>query len=157
MINYIFREEYRITDTDWSIREKRWKKKLPESFKSFFKDYNGAVPEKPIKIDEKNVIERFLCIVPDIGNSENGHYDMDAVITRYDEFMVFDGDSKGYDLIPFARLNHDSLLCLCYDTVSPCVAVWQLQGSEEFKPNYNKKYVSFDAFVSNVIQSGAEK
>ncbi|MDD6208181.1 MAG: SMI1/KNR4 family protein, partial [Clostridiales bacterium] len=131
------------------LREKRWKKTLPESFKTFIKDNNGGIPESNMVVGNKWNIERFLCIVPKISESENGAFDIDAVITRYDEFMVFDGDSLGYDLIPFAQLNHDSLLCLCYDNSTPTIVIWQLEGSEEFKPNYSKCYDSFEDFISS--------
>ena len=49
---------------------------------------------------------------------------------------------------PFAQLNHDSLLCLCYEAEEPSVVVWQLEGSQEFRPKYTKCYDSFSAFLA---------
>lgn len=137
-----------VTDEFIDKREKRWKKALPDSFRQFIKENNGGIPAETIVIDKNWTIERFFCMIPKISESENGEYDIDAVITKYDEFMVFDGDTKGYDLIPFAQLNHDSLLCLCYDREIPSVVVWQLEGSEEFRPNYKRIQESFDDFLS---------
>lgn len=136
-----------VTDDVILAREKKWRKTLPDAFKAFLKANNGGIPETPIQIEGKWTLERFLCLVPKLSESEYGAYDIGAVITENDAFMVFDGDTLGYDLIPFARLNHDSLLCLCYETETPSVAVWQLEGSQEFKPNYHKCYESFSAFL----------
>jgi hypothetical protein len=136
-----------VTNEMLALREKNWRKELPSTFKTFIRSCNGGIPETKITIGEKWYIERFLCIVPDLSESPNGEYDIDAVITKYDEFMVFDEDTLGYDLIPFAQLNHDSLLCLCYDTLTPSVVVWQLEGSEEFKPKYSKCFDTFEQFM----------
>jgi hypothetical protein len=138
-----------VTDELIALREKRWRKKLPNSFKSFIKDNNGGIPTKEMIVKDKWVIERFLCIVPKISDSKNGNWDIDAVITKYDEFMVFDKDSLGYDLIPFAQLNHDSLLCLCYENEEPSVVIWQLEGSSEFNPRYIKIYDNFLVFLES--------
>lgn len=137
-----------VTEDMIETREKKWRKHLPDSFKDFIINNNGGIPDEKIVIKGKWSIERFLCIVPKISASTNGEFDISAVITKYDEFMVFDGDTLGYDLIPFAQLNHDSLLCLCYSEENPVVVVWQLEGSEEFKPNYLKVYDSFEEFLN---------
>lgn len=137
-----------VTEDLIATREKKWRKQLPDSFKSFIVNNNGGIPNEKIVIKGKWNIERFLCIVPKISESSNGEYDISAVLTKYDEFMVFDADTVGYDLIPFAQLNHDSLLCLCYADENPMVVVWQLEGSKEFKPNYLKVYDSFDEFLN---------
>ena len=136
-----------VTDEILVVREKRWKKLLPESFKNFIKEYNGGILEDTIVIDDKTYVERFLCIVPKISESSNGEYDIDAVATKFDEFMVFDENTRGYDLIPFAQLNHDSLLCLCYEDARPSVVLWKLEGSEKFKPNYKICFPTFDEFL----------
>ena len=102
-----------VTDELIQAREKSWRKTLPADFKNFIKANNGGIPDAPVRIDEKWTVERFLCLVPKISESEYGSLDISAVITSYDEFMVFSGDTLGYDLIPFARLSGDSLLCLC--------------------------------------------
>ncbi len=140
-----------VTDELIQAREKSWRKTLPADFKNFIKANNGGIPDAPVRIDEKWTVERFLCLVPKISESEYGSLDISAVITSYDEFMVFSGDTLGYDLIPFARLSGDSLLCLCYETAVPSVAVWQLQGSKEFDPNYHKCFETFSDFAAAYI------
>lgn len=139
-----------ITDELLESREKEWQKKLPDDFKAFIKSCNGGVPEKPIYIDSNSFIERFLCIIPKITESEEGWFDIDAIITKYDEYMVFCEDAIGPDLIPFAQMNHDRLLCLCYDGEVPSIVVWQLEGSSEFKPKYIKCFDSFSDFVNAI-------
>lgn len=137
----------KLTDELIASREKGWRKTLPAAFKEFLKKNNGGIPLDRIVVGGKWVIERFLCVVPKISESADGSLDIDAVITKYDEFMVLDENSLGYDLIPFALLNHDSLLCLCYETKEPSVVVWQLEGSQEFRPRYTECYASFPAFL----------
>lgn len=136
-----------VTDEMIAIRERRWKKKLPDSFIEFIKQNNGGIPERNICINDTDYIEQFLCVLLKPSSSENGEKDIDVVISRYDEFMVFDGDTLGYDLIPFAQLSHNRLLCLCYDKEMPSIVVWKLEGSEEFKPNYIKCFNSFEEFL----------
>mgnify|MGYP001027374736 FL=1 len=140
--------EEKVTDELIAAREKRWKKTLPLAFQAFLKENNGGIPAEKTEVGRQWVIERFLCMVSNLSESAEGYWDIDAVLTKYDEFMVFDEDSVGYDLIPFAQLNHDSLLCLCYETEEPSVVVWQLEGSQEFRPKYTKCYDSFSAFLA---------
>lgn len=147
MIETKIKIEEIVTDEVLAYREKNWRRKLPDSFKNFMKNNNGGIPDKKIMILDKWEIEKFLCIVPKISESKNGQFDISAVITKYDEFMVLNGDTLGYDLIPFAQLNHDSLLCLCYIEKEPSIVVWQLEGSKQFQPNYIKAYDSFDDFL----------
>nr|WP_289773422.1 phage portal protein [Phocaeicola sartorii] len=137
-----------ITRDIINAREKKWKVVLPESFKIFMLDNNGVIPDERITIETGIALEKFLCIVPAIAESPNATDDIDVVITKYDEFMVFDEDSVGPDLIPFARLSGDKLLCLCYENKNPQIAVWSFEGSEDFSPNYKKVYSSFDEFLS---------
>ncbi len=136
-----------------NAREKKWKVVLPESFKKFMLDNNGIIPDERITIKTGIALEKFLCIVPVIAESPNATDDIDVVIAKYDEFMVFDEDSVGPDLIPFARLSGDKLLCLCYEDKNPQIAVWSFEGSEDFVPNYKKVYSSFDEFLiaNNII------
>lgn len=137
----------RLTDELIASREKRWRKTLPGAFKAFLRKNNGGIPLDRIVVGDKWVIERFLCVVPKISESADGSLDIDAVITKYDEFLVLDENALGCDLIPFAQLNHDSLLCLCYETKEPSVVVWQLEGSREFQPRYTRCFASFSAFL----------
>lgn len=138
-----------VTDELLDIREKRWHKILPNAFKSFIKNHNGLIPDKRISIDDSIVVEQFLCILPSV-QLEDGDNDIDVVLTKFDSFMVFSEDTIGYDLIPFAKLNRDRLLCLCYENEEPSVCVWSFEGSSDFKPNYSVRYNSFEAFLSKV-------
>ena len=137
-----------ITRDIINAREKKWKVVLPESFKIFMLDNNGVIPDERITIETGIALEKFLCIVPAIAESPNATDDIDVVITKYDEFMVFDEDSVGPDLIPFARLSGDKLLCLCYENKNPQIAVWSFEGSEDFFFFFKKVYSSFDEFLS---------
>lgn len=141
-----------VTDELLSIREKRWHKKFPDSFKVFLKTYNGLIPEQRISLGNDIVVERFLCVLPSISQSDEGYYDIDAILTKYDAFMVFSEDTLGYDLIPFAMLNRDKILCLCYEQSVPSVCIWSYEGSNEFKPNYSVVYSSFEEFLKTVCK-----
>lgn len=143
-----------ITKDIVEAREVKWRVVLPESFKTFMVENNGLVPEKSILMDNGSIIEKFLCIVPRVSESQNAVDDIDVVITKYDEFMVFDEDSVGPDLIPFARVNSDKLLCLCYEDNDPVIAIWSFEGSKDFSPNYKIIYSSFDEFL---YQNGLSK
>ncbi len=136
-----------ITDEMVSEREKRWNVVLPKSFVDFIKTNNGAIPQQKIVIKEGLIVERFFCIVPSVSDSIDGEYDIDCIITKYDIYMVFDGDTVGSNLIPFAQLNHDCLLCLCYKDGTITVVVWKLAGSKEFDPNIEVLYESFEDFL----------
>ena len=138
-----------ITRDIINVREKKWRVVLPESFKRFMIENNGVIPDDRIIIETGIALEKFLCIVPVIAESSNAAEDIDVVITKYDEYMVFNEDSVGPDLIPFARLSGDKLLCLCYENKNPQIAVWSFEGSEDFSPNYKKIYSSFDEFLSS--------
>lgn len=137
-----------ITRNIIDAREKKWKVVLPQGFKIFMLDNNGVIPDKRITIEKDIILEKFLCIVPEIAKSPNAEDDIDVVITKYDEFMVFSENSVGPDLVPFARLSGDKLLCLCYEDKNPQIVVWSLEGSKDFSPNYKKVYDSFDDFLS---------
>lgn len=134
------------------IREKRWHKKLPIQFKNFVRENNGLIPEKRIILPDGSGIERFLCIHPLLSDSEEGYNDIDVILTKYDEFMVFSEDTVGYDLIPFAKLDRDKLLCLCYTDIDPCVVIWSYEGSNEFQPNYLVIYGSFAEFINHICK-----
>lgn len=142
----------KVTDDLINIREKRWNKTLPCSFKEFFKENNGIIPETRVMLEDNLMIERFLCILPSVSQSEEGINDIDAVLTKFDAYMVFSEDTIGYDLIPFAKLNRDKLLCLCYEKETPSICVWRQEGSKEFAPNYTIKYNSFDEFLNKVFE-----
>ena len=136
-----------ISDELLNGREKRWRKELPLSFKEFIKQNNGGVPLEKIQLNDKLFIERFYGMVSNVSDSENGMYDIDYIISKNDVYMVFDEDTVGADLIPFAQLNHDAMLCLCYKTSKPSVVIWRMEGSSEFNPNVEKIYESFEDFV----------
>lgn len=139
-----------ITQDIINNRETKWKVVLPESFKSFMMDNNGVIPDEQITIDSGIKLEKFLCIVPVVAESPNAVDDIDVVITKYDEYMAFSEDSVGPDLIPFARLSGDRLLCLCYEDKIPQIAIWSFEGSKDFSPNYKIIYKSFEDFLSAI-------
>lgn len=140
-----------ITDELLRVREKRWKKTLPLEFKAFFKENNGGIPETAIIISENLRIERFLCMVPKPTETDDGYYDIDAVISQYDSYMAFSEDSVGADLIPFAQLNYDNYLCLCYkDRNNPMVAIWNREKSRQFKPYIEKYSDDFHVFLKTI-------
>lgn len=139
-----------VSDEIIKKRERNWRKQLPVEFVEFIKEYNGLIPEKKININTDIVIERFLCLVDSISESEYAENDIDVIITKYDEYMVFSEDSIGADLIPFAKLNRDKLLCLCYEKDEPSVVIWSQDGSKEFIPNYSIYTDSFKEFLAKI-------
>ena len=136
-----------ITEELMKKRECVWRRKLPDSFKDFILKNNGGIPAERIVINDKYFIERFLGMVSNVSESKDGVYDINYIISKNDVYMVFDEDTIGTDLIPFAQLNHDAMLCLCYKNETPSVVIWSLDGSLEFNPNIEKVFESFDAFL----------
>lgn len=141
-----------ISDELIQLREKRWRKELPDTFKQFLKQNNGAIPEKQIKISNDLVIERFLCLVQNIKDTDDGFWDIDVVISKYDVYLAFSEDSVGADLIPFAQLNHDSYLCLCYRDQLPTVVIWDFSNSKPFNPSIKEYSKSFEEFLNLITK-----
>lgn len=140
-----------IVETDKNLieqRSRKWHRSLPNGFVSFLIRYNGGIPDKRITINGNLVIERFLCVVKNKAESDWGNWDIDVILSRYDELLVFDGDTIGVDLLPFAQLNRDSYLCLRFEEGKASVGIWSLQGSKEFAPNFEKCFDSFDEFIA---------
>lgn len=131
-------------------REKNWRKVLPTDYVEFIKEHNGLIPDERIILEKDIIIERFLGFVDNISKSAYAENDIDVIITKYDEYMVFSEDSLGEDLIPIARLNRDKLLCLCYEEDVPSVVIWSLDGSKEFSPNYSMFAKTFKDFLEKI-------
>ncbi|MCR5771710.1 MAG: SMI1/KNR4 family protein [Butyrivibrio sp.] len=136
-----------ITEELMKKRETVWRRELPKSFKAFIKKNNGGIPTERIIIKGTFFVERFFGMVSNVSESKDGVYDINYIISKNDVYMVFDEDTVGTDLIPFAQLNHDAMLCLCYKNDIPSVVIWSMDGSLEFNPNVETVFESFDAFL----------
>ena len=142
--------DFKLSDRDIENREKNWRKVLPKEFVEFIKNHNGLIPDERIFIQNGICIENFLCLVDNISESEYSQNDIDVIISKYDEFMVFSEDTIGTDLIPFAKLSKDKLLCLCYKHENPSVVIWSFEGSGEFDPNIEEYSNDFGEFLKSI-------
>lgn len=120
-------------------KEKKWKVKLPASYREFLKENGGAIPETRTfhGEEDKYFIERFLSIfekpreLPMFSN-----LDISVVLTTLDCRLISDEDLVGVELLPIAEVYSGNYLCLDYaeSRDEPSVCVWFHENSDDFDP-----------------------
>ena len=111
--------------------------RLPDDFKTFLGQRNGAKPSEDGLPDGRNerMVERFLPLLADPkADPEHGWADMTVVITQLDERLLEDEDAVGVPLIPIAALAGGDFVCLDYRGGGPRVVIWDHEESEEMAP-----------------------
>lgn len=124
---------------------------LPEEFKQFIKQYNGAVPITNLFSDgrRERMIERFLCLLDDFESDANGWYDIEVVLSQIDTRLGDDEDLVGYNVIPFAALFAGDFVCLdCRKSGVAPVVVWYHEESDDFSPVFATVAASMPEFLS---------
>ena len=123
---------------------------LPEEFKKFIKEYNGAVPITNQFPDDRRerMIERFLCLVDDFESDVNGWYDIEVVLTQIESRLLDDEDLIGYNVIPFAALFAGDFVCLdCRKSGIAPVVVWYHEESDDLNPVFANVAESLTEFL----------
>lgn len=123
---------------------------LPEEFKQFIKEYNGAVPITNQFSDGRGerMIERFLCLVDDFESDVNGWYDIEVVLTQIESRLLDDEDLIGYNVIPFAALFAGDFVCLdCRKSGISPVVVWYHEESDDLSPVFATVATNFTEFL----------
>ncbi len=132
-------------------REKKWRLVLPQDYKDFISKFNGGIPnEKEFVYNTKTyVITRFLCIIKDVQNDQNGWYDIGVVESQIGERLTDNEDLIGIEVLPIAELFGGDYICLDFrkDKVNPCVCVWSNEESGEFEPATYDIAGSFSEFI----------
>lgn len=144
------------TPTDELIKEKerKWRLVLPDDYKGFVKNNNGAIPnDNTFECNGHNYsITRFLCIIKDVQNNPNGWYDISAVESQIGERLTDNEDLVGIEVLPIAELFAGDYLCLDFRSGkdSPSVCVWSHEESEEYAPVTYKVAESFSKSVEEI-------
>ena len=76
-------------------KERKWKLVLPADYRKFIVNYNGGIPnEKSFECNKHNyAIVRFLCILKNVQETQNGWYDISVVESQIGERLT---DGKLY-------------------------------------------------------------
>lgn len=119
-------------------KEKKWRVNLPEEYKEFILQYNGAIPcYKSFLCSDCNYeVERFLCILKNLNEHEFGWCDISAVESQIGERLTSNEDLIGIELLPIAKLLKNDYLCLDFgkSELNPSICVWSNEESGEFEP-----------------------
>jgi len=141
------------TDELLLLKEKKWRLKLPHSYKEFIKKMNGVkVTEGFIYYNNrKEGISQFFCILEEISNS-NGWLDIGVVSAPIIEKLVYDEDRIGIEVLPIAQLDYGNYLVLDYknEISEPQVCVFDYEESEDFNPVTYLVSNDFETFISSI-------
>ena len=133
-------------------KERKWRLTLPSDYRDFIIKYNGGEPvECNFKCNNQNyLITRFLCILKNVKESENGWYDIGVVESQIGERLTDNEDLLGIEVLPIAELFAGDYLCLDFrnNKETPEVCVWSHEESDEFDPVTYKVSNSFSEFIS---------
>lgn len=139
-------------DTLIAEKEKKWRIKLPDSYKQFIKKYNGATTIKDSFLcnNHSYAIDRFLCILKVTGERDDEFYDIGVVRTQLEERIVSDEDLVGTELLPIAVLFAGDFICLDYrnNDNEPFVCVWNHEESSDLDPVTYFTSESFEEFLT---------
>ena len=132
--------------------EEDWNQKLPLDYKEFIMKYNGATPmENTFEcVGHEYMVARFLCILENIKDTDEGWYDISVVESGICERLSSNGDFVGAEIIPIAELYAGDFLCIDFreDRENPELCVWDHEESGELEPVTYKVADSFTEFVS---------
>lgn len=136
--------------------EKFWHIKLPKDYLDFIMRYNGGEPVQDTfeynKYDYS--IDRFLCILDDVENSEDGEYDISVVEEEIGEMLTDNENLIGIEVLPIAELYGGDMVCLDFrkSPDSPTVCIWDSEESDEFEPVTYEVAKSFTEFCEMLYE-----
>lgn len=131
-------------------KEKAWRVKLPKVYRSFIKEYGGAIPKKASFICNNHSynIERFLCILSEYRTHELGMYDIGVVVTQIEDRLSDNPDLVGVEILPIAALFSGDFLCIDFRNLNNpgSICVWSHEESEVDFPVTHFVCNSFEEF-----------
>ena len=134
-----------------------WHIKLPKDYLDFIMHNNGGEPvQDTFLCDEYEYgIDRFLCILDDVEDSEYGEYDIGVVEGEIGEMLTDNEDLIGIEVLPIAELYGGDMVCLDFrkNPENPTVCVWDSEESDEFEPVTYEVAKSFTEFC-NMLYEG---
>ena len=136
--------------------EKFWHIKLPKDYLDFIMRYNGGehIQDTLTHNDYEYNIERFLCILDDVENSEYGEYDIGVVEGEIGEMLTDNEDLIGIEVLPIAELYGGDMVCLDFrkNPEAPTVCIWNSEESDEFEPVTYEVAKSFTEFCNMLYE-----
>ena len=133
-----------------------WHIKLPKDYLDFIMHYNGGEPvQDTFLCDEYEYgIDRFLCILDDVEDSEYGEYDIGVVEGEIGEMLTDNEDLIGIEVLPIAELYGGDMVCLDFrkNPKAPTVCVWDSEESDEFEPVTYEVAKSFTEFCDMLYE-----
>lgn len=144
---------YPLPNSEWlEKREEYWELILPNDYKTFIMKNNGGVPNQIIfRCNNRGyAITRFLCILEDYQNNENGWYDIGVVVSQTGERFSANGDLTGVEVLPIVEISGGDYVCLDYrkNKENPIICVWSDYESDDFAPVTYWVADTFSEFVS---------
>ena len=138
-------------------KEKYWHQTLPEDYKKFLMNNNGAEPIKAYFACKglEYGVERFLCVLDKRNlNSENKIYEINVVEGEIFDRLTDNEDLIGVEILPIADLGND-FLCLDFrrNPDAPTVCIWDEEESGELEPVTYEVAKSFTEFC-NMLYEG---
>ena len=87
------------TDELLAEKERKWRLVLPADYRNFVVNYNGGIPnEKSFECNKHNyAVTRFLCILKNVQETQNGWYDISAVESQIGERLTDNEDLIGVE------------------------------------------------------------
>ncbi len=126
--------------------------RLPNDYRHFLQAGNGARVEECVfdAGGRERMIERFLCIVQDVGDHPAGAYDIGVVWTQIEDRLIDDEELEyGTNMVPIAALFGGDFVCLDYrgSGDEPTVVIWDHELSEELCPHTTPTSTTFRGFL----------
>jgi hypothetical protein len=132
-------------------KEKKWRLKLPDSYKKFMESNNGGIPIEQTFACKKRTyaIERFLCMLKTPSENTLGIYDISVVLTQIEERLTENEDLLGAEILPIASLFAGDFVCLDFrgEKDEPSVCVWSHEESGDFTPVLYHVALNFGEFL----------
>lgn len=133
-------------------KERKWRLTLPVEYKAFILENNGCIPEgNSFEVNGHSyTVTRFLCILKDTKNNNNGWYDISVVESQIGERLTDNEDLIGVEVLPIAELFAGDYVCLDFrsDMEKPEVCIWDHEESGDFSPVTIKVSESFSEFLN---------
>lgn len=136
-------------------KEKKWRLVLPNDYKAFITQNNGGIPyKKSFKCNNRNcVVIRFLCILKNVQENQNGWHDISVVESQIGERLTNNEDLIGVEVLPIAELFAGDYVCLDFrlNRDKPGICVWSHEESGELDPITYKIADSFTDFIGMLV------
>jgi hypothetical protein len=132
--------------------EEYYEVQLPEDFKRFVLNHNGAVPRarRFEAAGVERLIERFLPVLSDVEDHPLGWLELEVVASQLDSRLTDDRNGENITLIPIAALFAGDFLVLDYraSALEPTIGLWDHEQSEDFAPDVTTVAKTFSGLLA---------